>query len=66
MNNKIDWLNEKDEYISQFIEEGMVLAWLSLDATIEEIYLVCRKRGMDNTIRYSEFADVFMLIAEHI
>lgn len=66
MNNKIDWLNEKDEYISKFIEEGMVLAWLSLDATIEEIYLVCRKRGMDNTIRYSEFADVFMLIAEHI
>lgn len=62
---KIDWLNEKDEYISTFIEEGMVLAWLSCDATIEEIYLVCRKRGMDD-VRYSEFADVFLLIAEHI
>ena len=63
---KIDWLNEKDEYISTFIEEGMVLAWLSCDATIEEIYLVCRKRGMDYHIRYSEFADVFMFIAENI
>lgn len=69
MNNniysKIDWPSQRHEYISAFIEPGMIRAWLSCDCTLEELYLLCRKRGMGSELLYSEFADTFLLIAEH-
>lgn len=65
MNNRIDWPSQRHEYISLFIKEGMIKAWLNCECTIEELYLLCRKNGMGEELLYSEFADTFLLIAEH-
>lgn len=62
MNNKINWPSQRYEYISLFIKERMIKAWLNHDCTIEELYLICRKNGLGSDLLYSEFADTLFLL----
>lgn len=64
MNSKINWPSQRYEYISLFIKEGMIKAWLNHDCTIEELYLICRKNGMSSDLLFSEFADTLFLLIE--
>lgn len=59
---KINWPSQRHEYISLFIDEAMVKAWLNRECTIEELYLQCKEEGMGEELLYSEFADTFLLI----
>lgn len=51
--------------IGAAIDEGMVYAWLAQEADIWEIYFLVKKRN-NLDCKFSEFADVFLAIAEHI
>lgn len=66
MSNKFEQLfwKETDKYISRFIDDGMVIAWLSNEAQLYEIWYVARKQGLPGSVKFYEFQEVFLRIAE--
>lgn len=62
---KVLFKTPRQRDISEAIDEGMVYAWLTHEADIWEIYFLCKRRA-EADWKFSEFADVFLLIAEHI
>lgn len=57
--------DERQNMIAQYIEDGMIIAWLTFEAQIPEIWYVCRKRGLPQDVKFAEFEEVFLLIAEN-
>ena len=61
---KVVFKTPRQREISEVIDPGMIEAWLTHEADIWEIYFLCKKRAKKDW-KFSEFADVFLLIAEH-
>ena len=61
---KVLFKTPRQREISESIDPGMIEAWLTQEADIWEIYFLCKKRA-EADWKFSEFADVFLLIAEH-
>lgn len=57
--------DERQDSISRFIDDGMIIAWLTFEAQLPEIWYVCRKQGLPLDVTFSEFQEVFLLIAEN-
>lgn len=55
---------EKENYIGTFIDPYMIEMWLVEQATVWELYFLANARGMED-VKFSEYQDVFMAIAEH-
>lgn len=61
---KVLFKTPRQREISEVIDPGMIEAWLTQQADIWEIYFLCKRRA-EADWKFSEFADVFLLIAEH-
>ena len=57
--------DERQNEIANYITDGMIIAWLAFEAQIPEIWYVCRKQGLSQDIKFAEFEEVFLLIAEN-
>lgn len=55
---------DSDKFIAKFIDDGMLIAWLSNQAQLPEIWYVARKQGLPGSITFYDFQEVFLRIAE--
>lgn len=54
----------RQKEIAKYIEASMLTAWLIKELEIWEIYFIVKQRSGMN-FKFSEFVDIFMLIAEN-
>lgn len=57
---------EREKKIAAAIEPSMIEAWLVDLEGLESLYYHLRRgHNLDEDVKFSEFADVFVLLAEH-